>query len=117
VYAGKQPAIQAAIGSLQATYNRYYFPVMKVRWDTYLTNDGHLRFAGCFRCHDGQHKSVDGKAIRSDCEDCHRVLQQGKPGSFRTAAGPEGLLFEHPVDIGDAWKEQACNSCHTGGPQ
>jgi hypothetical protein len=117
VYAGKQPAIQAAIGSLQATYNRYYFPAMKVRWDTYFTNDGHLRFGGCFRCHDGQHKSVDKKAIRSDCEDCHRILQQGKPGSFQTATGPEGLPFEHPVDIGDAWKEQACNSCHTGGPQ
>ena len=117
VYAGKQPAIQAAIGSLQDTYNRYYFPAMKVRWDTYVTNDGHLRFAGCFRCHDGQHKSVDGRAIRSDCEDCHRILQQGKPGSFQTATGPEGLPFEHPVDIGDAWKEQACNSCHTGGPQ
>jgi Ni/Fe-hydrogenase b-type cytochrome subunit len=117
VYAGKQAAIQAAIGSLQATYSLYYFPAMKVRWDTYFTNDGHLRFAGCFRCHDGQHKSVDGKAIRSDCEDCHRILQQGKPGSFQTATGPEGLPFQHPVDIGDAWKEQACNSCHTGGPQ
>ena len=117
IYTGKQPAIQAAIGSLQATYNRYYFPAMKVRWDTYFTNDGHLRFAGCFRCHDGQHKSVDGKAIRSDCEDCHRILQQGKPGSFQTATGPEGLHFEHPVDIGNAWAEQPCNSCHTGGPQ
>jgi Ni/Fe-hydrogenase b-type cytochrome subunit len=117
LYAAKQPVIEAAIGYLQDTYNRNYFPAMKVRWDTYLANDGHLQFAGCFRCHDGQHKSVDGKAIRSDCEDCHRILQQGKPGSFQTATGPEGLPFQHPVDIGTAWKEQPCNSCHTGGPQ
>ncbi len=117
VYAGKQPAIQAAIGFLQVTYSRYHFPEMKVRWDTYYTNDGHVHFTGCFRCHDGQHKSVDGKLIGSDCGLCHRILQQGKPGSFQTATGPEGLPFEHPVDIGDAWKEQPCNSCHTGGPQ
>jgi Ni/Fe-hydrogenase b-type cytochrome subunit len=117
VYAGKQQAINAAIAYLQDTYNRYFFPAMKVRWDTYSVNEGHLQFPGCFRCHDGQHKSLGGKAIRSDCGDCHKILQQGKTGSLQFAKGPEGLAFEHPVDIGNAWAEQPCNSCHTGGPQ
>jgi uncharacterized Fe-S center protein len=88
---------------------------MKVRWDTYYTNDGHYQSIGCFRCHDGQHKSVDGSVIRSDCNDCHKILQQGKVGSIQFAKGPEGLGFEHPVEIGDIWKTQACGTCHTGG--
>jgi Ni/Fe-hydrogenase b-type cytochrome subunit len=117
LYTGKQQAISAAIAYLQDTYKRNFFPAMKVRWDTYSTDDGHKQFPGCFRCHDGQHKSVDGKAIRSDCDDCHKILQQGKAGALQFAKGTNGLTFQHPVDIGNAWAEQACNSCHTGGPQ
>jgi hypothetical protein len=117
VYTSKRQAITAAVVYLQETYNRYFFPGMKVRWDTYSVNEGHLQFPGCFRCHDGQHKSLGGKAIRSDCGDCHKILQQGKAGSLQFAKGPDGLAFQHPVDIGNAWAEQPCNSCHTGGPQ
>jgi len=117
VYAGKRQAIDAAITCLQDTYNRYFFPSMKVRWDTYFVNDGHFQFPGCYRCHDGQHKSVDGKVIPSDCNECHRILQQGRAGSMEFAKGTDGLTFQHPVDIGGAWAEQPCNSCHTGGPQ
>lgn len=115
IYASKQQSIRAAIVYLQNTYDRFFFPSMKVRWDTYYMNDGHFHFPGCSRCHDGQHKSVDGKTIGSDCGDCHKILQQGKPGQLKFASGPEGLGFEHPVDIGDAWAQQACSSCHTGG--
>ena len=117
VYAAKQPAIQAAVAYLQDAYRANFFPEMKVRWDTYSMNDGHFNFPGCYRCHDGQHKSVDGKAIRSDCGDCHKILQQGKAGSLQFARGPEGLAFEHPVDIAGAWMQTPCTSCHTGGPQ
>jgi hypothetical protein len=88
---------------------------MKVRWDTYYVNDGHLRFPGCFRCHDGNHKSLDGSVIRAGCNDCHEILRQGTPGSMQTATGREGLAFQHPVDIGDLWVSQPCSSCHTGG--
>jgi Ni/Fe-hydrogenase b-type cytochrome subunit len=117
VYASKQAAIGSAIRYLQNTHDRNFFPAMRVRWDTYYMNDGHFHFAGCFRCHDGQHKSVDGGVISSDCSYCHTILQQGKAGSLEFATGPEGLNFTHPVDIGTAWAEQACSSCHTGGPQ
>jgi hypothetical protein len=117
VYAGKQRSIAAAITYLQTTHSRYFFPSMKVRWDTYYMNEGHFNFPGCFRCHDGQHKSVDGKAIRSDCTLCHRILRQGKAGSLQFAKGTDGLAFEHPVDIGGAWAETPCSSCHTGGAQ
>jgi len=116
IYAAKQAAIHAAVRALQDVYNRSFFPEMKVRWDTYYENDGHLHFSGCYRCHDGQHKSVDGSAIRSDCNSCHTILRQGRPGSMQTATGPEGLTFAHPVDIGSSWAESPCSSCHTGGP-
>jgi Ni/Fe-hydrogenase b-type cytochrome subunit len=115
VYTGKQQAIEGAIAYLQNIYDRYFFPSMKVRWDTYSTNDTHFYSVGCFRCHDGQHKSVDGSVIRSDCGACHTILGQGKAGSVQFAKGPEGLVFDHPVDIGTAWAEQSCSSCHTGG--
>ena len=115
IYPGKQQAIKGAIAYLQNTYDHYFFPSMKVRWDTYSTNDTHFYSVGCFRCHDGQHKSVDGSVIRSDCGTCHTILGQGKAGSVQFATGPKGLTFEHPVDIGGAWAEQPCNSCHTGG--
>lgn len=117
IYTGKQQAIDGAIAYLQNTYSQNFFPAMKVRWDTYAMNEGHFHFPGCFRCHDGQHKSLDGKAIRSGCGDCHQIIQQGKAGSLQFAKGPEGLDFEHPVDVGTAWADQPCNSCHTGGPQ
>ncbi len=117
IYAGKQREIQFAIAYLQSTYDDYFFPSMKVRWDTYSTNDGHYQSIGCFRCHDGQHKSVDGSVIPSDCNECHTILRQGKAGSLQFAKGPEGLTFEHPIDIGDVWSQQACSSCHTGGSQ
>lgn len=115
VYAGKPQAIEAAIGYLQKTYDRNFFPSMKVRWDTYATNDRHLDSAGCSRCHDSQHKSVSGNVIRSDCDTCHRILGQGKASSVQFATGRKGLTFAHPVDIGDIWQSQPCNSCHTGG--
>ena len=116
IYAAKPQAIQAAIGTLRRDYNDYFFPSMKVRWDTYYSNAGHFHFLGCYRCHDGQHKDLAGVAIRSDCRTCHNILGQGKPGSMQFATGPEGLAFKHPVDIGTAWAESPCSSCHTGGP-
>ncbi len=115
IYAEKQPAIKTAVDYLQNTYDHYFFPSMKVRWDTYHTDNTHFESVGCFRCHDGQHKSVNGTVIPSGCNECHIILRQGKPGSMQTASGPEGLTFQHPVDIGGIWESQPCSSCHTGG--
>lgn len=116
VYSGKRAAVSTAIASVQDIYSHYFFPSMKVRWDTYPTNDTHFYSVGCFRCHDGQHKSVDGSVIRSDCDTCHRIIAQGKTGGMQYASNPQGLAFTHPVDIGTTWAEQSCTSCHTGGP-
>ena len=54
-------------------------------------------------------------AMVGGCGDCHTILQQGKAGSLEFAKGPDGLAFQHPVDVGGAWAETPCSSCHTGG--
>jgi hypothetical protein len=46
---------------------------MNVAFGTYPNNIGHMDFPGCFRCHDDNHASKDGKKISQDCETCHAI--------------------------------------------
>ena len=115
VYQGRREAIQQAVQSLQSSYDKNFFPAMKVQWSTYNSNVGHLYFSACFRCHDGNHKSVDGNVISADCNYCHKILGQGKAANMQFATGPQGLSFQHPVNIAQTWQTVACNTCHTGG--
>jgi hypothetical protein len=106
--------VQQAISETQKIYCQNFFPEMKVNWRAYPNNIGHTIFAGCYRCHDGKHKSADGKAITHDCNACHTIISQGNGEKLATIS-PKGLEFEHPVDIGDLWKEMNCADCHNGG--
>jgi Ni/Fe-hydrogenase b-type cytochrome subunit len=115
--ATKGKSIEGAVAAVQAIYDASAFPTMNARWDTYPNYQTHMNDRGCFRCHDGNHKSADGKAIRSDCNACHVIGAQGPPGKMATGTLPNGLEFQHPGDIGDAWKGTACSDCHTGGSQ
>jgi nitrate/TMAO reductase-like tetraheme cytochrome c subunit len=75
VFASKQSAIAAAIAQVQLIYQQNVFPAMGVAWDTYPNNLGHSDFPGCFRCHDGNHATADGKrTISNDCDTCHTLL-------------------------------------------
>lgn len=107
-------AISRAITALQDIYRQNFFPDMKSRWDVYPDNIGHLNSLGCFRCHDGSHKSADGRVIPRECSTCHSIMQQGKVGSNTFSMRPQGLPFRHPEDIDQAWKEMNCSDCHTG---
>ena len=73
-YRDHRSAVEAAGAAVQAIYLRNIFPEMKVTWGTHPNNIGHDDFLGCFRCHDGNHKSADGKVIANDCDTCHQVL-------------------------------------------
>ena len=109
-----QPALlPAAIQELQAQYSRNFFPRMKVRWSVYPNNIGHMTDLGCFRCHDGNHRSADGRVISKDCNSCHTLLYQGTAPVPQTLS-VAGLPFEHPEDVGDAWNEAPCVECHSG---
>ena len=105
VYQRQQPSIAAAISSLQDTYDHEFFPEMNVQWNTYPTNDGHLNFAGCDRCHDGQHKSVGGRVIPSDCATCHQIRRAGdaREHGVRVRAARSHLQASgrHPGSVDD----------------
>ncbi|HSE43681.1 MAG TPA: cytochrome c3 family protein, partial [Acidobacteriota bacterium] len=107
--------VNHAIKEVQRIYSQNFFPEMKADWRTYPNHVGHTMYAGCYRCHDGKHQSSDGKVITHNCNACHTIIAQGSGEAAQTIS-PGGLEFQHPVDIGDVWKEMNCAECHTGGP-
>lgn len=74
VYRDHRALIESAAQQVLKIYLRNVFPEMKVTWGTYINNIGHEDFLGCFRCHDGNHASADGRTITQDCNACHSIL-------------------------------------------
>jgi hypothetical protein len=117
LFSKREPAISAAIEALRRAYARNYDPSMKVSWKDFPDNQGHRFSPGCFRCHDGKHRSDDGAVLSRDCRTCHLLIERAG------AAGTEGLdraafqvmRYPHPVDIGESWKEMLCHECHGPG--
>lgn len=111
VAAGRKASIDHAIAKLQDIYRTTIFPEMKTDWRTHPDNIGHFYSPGCFRCHDDQHVSRDGKKISKECASCHDVLGQKEAGVVMIETHES--QFQHPVDIGDL-REATCAECHTG---
>jgi hypothetical protein len=111
VFRSRRPAVDAAVAATQQVFRTNMFPEMKVNWKTHFNNVGHLYYAGCFRCHDDNHASKDGKKIRKDCEVCHEVVEQKLAGNPMTQM--TSSPFVHPVDLGDMTMFN-CVDCHTG---
>jgi nitrate/TMAO reductase-like tetraheme cytochrome c subunit len=113
----KQLEIRNAVTEVQQIFKRTTFPEMKLNWQTHPNNLGHFYFNGCFRCHDGQHVSSDGKKVVSkDCNQCHTMMSQteGTATAGATMSPLASTNFQHPVDIGDLTQVN-CADCHTGG--
>ena len=108
----KQLEIRNAIEEVQQVFRRTTFPEMKLNWQTHPNNLGHFYFNGCFRCHDGQHVSAEGRVVSKDCTICHTLVGQ-EEGGTSIAAAPK-LSFQHPVDLGDLTQVN-CSDCHNGG--
>ena len=104
--------IRPVIDAVQQIYTNNFFAEMKASWQTYPDNIGHKEWPGCFRCHDGEHKSIDGRSTinAKDCNACHTILAQGQ-GEELKQLNPGGLKFKHPGDPVDG----GCTDCHTGG--
>ena len=112
LYGQKGPRIKQAIATVQSIYKNNFFPAMKADWRTHPDNIGHFYYPGCFRCHDGQHVSPDGRVLPNECETCHTFLA-GR--SATASAGANGNVpFKHPIDF-SALAGQQCSDCHGGG--
>jgi len=108
----KAVAIKKAALEVQGIYSRNFFPKMKVSWNTYPNHVGHFYSPGCFRCHDGKHRSKDGRMISKDCNLCHTMISQKQEN-----IAPDTVVknFVHPVDIGDELFKTNCSDCHMEG--
>ncbi|HZD33363.1 MAG TPA: cytochrome c3 family protein, partial [Candidatus Angelobacter sp.] len=104
--------ISAATDEVKRIYNASFFPAMKVNWKTHPNNIGHMYYPGCFRCHDGNHVSKDGRVISKNCNSCHTLLDQEEGKLHLAEMTPE--QFKHPVDIGEL-SAVNCADCHSGG--
>lgn len=71
--------IRSAGDGLVAIYTQNVFPEMRVNWGTHPNHIGHSSYPGCFRCHDGDHASKNGRSITQDCTVCHNLLAVDDP--------------------------------------
>jgi nitrate/TMAO reductase-like tetraheme cytochrome c subunit len=89
----KKDAVAAAGKALGDIWCWNVFPKMNIEWGTYRNHIGHTLDmsgeTGCFRCHDEEHKTAEGKAISQDCSTCHSVLAQEEkdPEILKTVLG------------------------------
>ena len=108
VFSQREDSIRSAIAEVQRIHQTYMFPEMKTDWRTHPNNAGHMNSAGCFRCHNGEHFSKEGKMISNDCNICHTTI-------YDSAGPPEANIrtgsYMHPVDLGSL-DGRACTTCH-----
>lgn len=71
---GRKTTIEEAAAVLKDLHSKNVFPKMNVTWGTYVNHLGHENSPGCWRCHDGSHKTKDGQVISDDCTTCHSLL-------------------------------------------
>jgi nitrate/TMAO reductase-like tetraheme cytochrome c subunit len=106
------PRTGTLVAEAQRIFGQTIFPEMKAAWHAYPDHSGHKEWIGCFRCHDGKHKTADGKRTlgASDCNSCHVILAQGA-GVDLEKLNPKGHDFFH---IDAPYSDFDCHTCHTG---
>lgn len=112
IYDTNKAAVDQAIQVIQEKFKLNVFPGMKVDWKVYPDHIGHLHSEGCYRCHNDKHVSAEGYTISRDCNLCHDIVAQGTPAELQVTNTLDSLVFEHPVDIDESWREIHCAECH-----
>jgi hypothetical protein len=103
--------VDRLVAEVQQLYRDNFFPEMKTDWRVHPDNIGHKTWSGCFRCHDGNHQTDDGKKISADnCNQCHIILAQGS-GDQLKQLNAGGYDFFH---IDSTYLDFSCVNCHTG---
>ena len=79
-YAGPEVArrpsgtdVDRAVAVTRTLYASNVFPQMNITWGSYRSELGHIDSPGCFRCHDEEKATPEGRTISQDCESCHRM--------------------------------------------
>jgi len=104
--------VDKAIEGMVYEFSQNIFPEMGVSWDEYESHIGHKTYNGCFRCHDDNHKSKNGKVISKDCNICHTIVFQGILGKEQYTSINGSLEFIHPKELEEGWEEDLCSECH-----
>ena len=112
VFEGNKQGLESSIQEIQSQYALNVFPEMKVKWKAYPNHLGHLESNGCYRCHNDTFKADNGRFISRDCDLCHSIVTQGKPGQMETALEDGSLEFKHPINIKGKWRTVFCAECH-----
>jgi hypothetical protein len=104
--------VDQVVTETRQIYSENFFPEMKTDWRVHPDNIGHKIWPGCFRCHDGNHKTDDGKQMipANNCNLCHVILAQGN-GQQLEQLNATGYDFYH---IDSTYLDFSCTECHTG---
>jgi hypothetical protein len=79
----RRGSVEKAARELAEAWRVNVWPQMNITWGTYPSHLGHPNpngpevpgaSNGCWRCHDDNHVTADGKSISQDCDLCHAVL-------------------------------------------
>jgi hypothetical protein len=106
--------LDRATEALLGIYNANFFPEMKTDYRVRVNNLSHFTNDGCFRCHNTNLVSEDGRGISNACDSCHSIVAQGPSDEVADLETDlNGLEFVHPVDIGGVWRTIKCTQCHT----
>lgn len=114
IFKKEKEKLEKAGNFLSEIYRANVFPEMKVDWNTYPDNIGHRNWPGCFRCHDGNHISQEGKVLTMECIKCHTIPQRGP----QTSLGAEPMVSDlpwHPIDLKNKHYDTLCSNCHRAG--
>jgi len=79
VYRLRSSDLERAINGVFQAWAENVFPEMVIGWNTYKSNIGHRDDQGCFRCHQDDYKTENGREIPSDCDLCHYILADREP--------------------------------------
>ena len=118
-YSGHSEQIASAIQELKAIYDNTVFHDQKVDWTTHPNNLGHIKFPGCFRCHDGKHLNANNEAVRLECNLCHSIPIVAGKDDFVTrieiSRGPEPESHLNPnwISLHNQAFGDSCTTCHT----
>ncbi len=78
-------ALDKAAAGVAPLYLRNVYPHMSLTFGTHFNHLGHQGEdkdrRGCFRCHDDEHATADGRKISQDCELCHGLINWGEDPS------------------------------------